>query len=263
MKKTQKSFRKKALLSSMSMLLVATVAVGSATFAWFSQNTQATASGITAKTEQSSNIVLSESGTGDWTDKLIFTAPTAVVSTPLTPATTSDIDKTGGAEFLTTKAVGKDTGIMGAGQSLGATTPGTHYLKTTLYAKYEAAAGATGSQSVNLTLTATKTTGTEDFIRVALVPNEENAKTLTAKGIVYGNAKDDYSADPSAFTSLTAGTDKSIVTTTSTTLLSAASLEANKSYGFDVYVWYEGTDPQCIDSNAVNEIPIVFTFTKA
>lgn len=49
MKKTQKSFRKKALLSSMSMLLVSTVAVGSATFAWFTQNPNATAKGLKLK----------------------------------------------------------------------------------------------------------------------------------------------------------------------------------------------------------------------
>ena len=49
MKKTQKSFRKKALLSSLSMLMVATVAVGSATFAWFTQSPQASASGLQMK----------------------------------------------------------------------------------------------------------------------------------------------------------------------------------------------------------------------
>lgn len=251
--KTQKSFRKKALLSSMAMLLVSTVAVGSATFAWFSSNSTATASGITAKTSQSSNIVLSETGTGNWTDKLTFAATTAVVTNPLNPATTADF-----TDWYTTKAVGKDTGIMGADQSLEAATAGTDYLKTKLYVKYEA---AEGDVTVDLNLTATKTDGTEDFIRVALVPQTGNELTGT---IVYGNASDDFAKDPSAFTSLTAANaGKSLVTTNSTKLMEGVTLDAGVSYGYDVYVWYEGTDPDCIDSNSVNEIPIVFSFTKA
>ena len=45
---TNTKFRKRALLSSVAMLLVALVALGSATFAWFTENPQVTASGIVA-----------------------------------------------------------------------------------------------------------------------------------------------------------------------------------------------------------------------
>ena len=62
MKKTQKSFRKKALLSSLSMLLVSTVAVGSATFAWFTQNPTATASGLVMRADAANGLkILTES----------------------------------------------------------------------------------------------------------------------------------------------------------------------------------------------------------
>ncbi|MBQ8538238.1 MAG: hypothetical protein IJ433_01145 [Ruminococcus sp.] len=43
------TFRKKALLSSVAMLLVALVALGSATFAWFTQNPTVSAEGLTLK----------------------------------------------------------------------------------------------------------------------------------------------------------------------------------------------------------------------
>ena len=73
MKKTQKSFRKKALLSSLSMLLVSTVAVGSATFAWFTQSPTATASGLTMKATSANGLkILTESrnaSTTEGTDK--------------------------------------------------------------------------------------------------------------------------------------------------------------------------------------------------
>ena len=58
MKKTQKSFKKKALLSSVSMLMVATVAVGSATFAWFKSNPNANASGLSLKATASNGLVI-------------------------------------------------------------------------------------------------------------------------------------------------------------------------------------------------------------
>lgn len=52
------TFRKKALLSSVAMLLVALVALGSATFAWFAANPNAFAEGISAKTTASSGLVI-------------------------------------------------------------------------------------------------------------------------------------------------------------------------------------------------------------
>lgn len=60
--KTQKSFRKKALLSSVAMLLVALVALGSATFAWFTQSPTATASGLVMKATASNGLkIISQS----------------------------------------------------------------------------------------------------------------------------------------------------------------------------------------------------------
>ena len=58
---TNTTFRKRALLSSVAMLLVALVALGSATFAWFTSNPVAAASGITAKGQTSTGLVLKTS----------------------------------------------------------------------------------------------------------------------------------------------------------------------------------------------------------
>lgn len=62
MKTQKKSMKKKALLSSLSMLMVATVAVGSATFAWFTQNPTATASGLEMRADAANGLkILTES----------------------------------------------------------------------------------------------------------------------------------------------------------------------------------------------------------
>ena len=55
---TNTKFRKKALLSSVAMLLVALVALGSATFAWFANNPTATATGLVMKTVADSGLVV-------------------------------------------------------------------------------------------------------------------------------------------------------------------------------------------------------------
>ncbi len=55
---TNTKFRKRALLSSVAMLLVALVALGSATFAWFTANPDAEAHGISMKTTASAGLVI-------------------------------------------------------------------------------------------------------------------------------------------------------------------------------------------------------------
>lgn len=64
--KTQKSFKKRALLSSIAMLLVATVAVGSATFAWFAANPKANASGLSLKTTAATGLVVRTDSDDVW-----------------------------------------------------------------------------------------------------------------------------------------------------------------------------------------------------
>src|SRR5574344_906314 len=56
--KTQSSFRKKALLSSTAMLLVAMLALGAATYAWFTNNPMASATGLTLKATSANGLVI-------------------------------------------------------------------------------------------------------------------------------------------------------------------------------------------------------------
>lgn len=56
---TNTKFRKRALLSSVAMLLVALVALGSATFAWFTDNPVANATGIQGKGQTATGLVIS------------------------------------------------------------------------------------------------------------------------------------------------------------------------------------------------------------
>lgn len=76
---TNTKFRKRALLSSVAMLLVALVALGSATFAWFSADPNAHTSSLTLKATSSTGLLIqsaSEKGidTNWWTHTAVLHA---------------------------------------------------------------------------------------------------------------------------------------------------------------------------------------------
>ncbi len=252
--------RRRVLISSIAMLLVALVALSTSTFAWFSTNTKATASTINAKTTQASNLQLSVTGTSGWTDKLQFNDSLANAGT-LDPATTANF-----TTWKTGKADGINTGI--ASGALTAAAAGENYLTTPIYVKY-GNAGGTGTQQVKVVVTMDPVAnsdagdvGTADFFRVALVPKTGNA--LTTSAIVFGNSNDDYGKDPAQFTTLTPENYDGAYSTVTVegNSVTLGTLSEGVVYGYDIYVWFEGTDPDCIDDNSVNTIPVSFSFEK-
>ena len=259
---TNTKFRRRALLSSVAMLLVALVALGSATFAWFSQNSKATAEGIGAKTQQGSNILVSETGAANsWNNRIQFATKAGSFYTPVTPNNTLNSTPV----WKTTTSDGVDLGIKGSADY---TTPtaNTDYTATKLYVKYDAA--STEKKSVNISFSYAGTTaGTEDFLRVALVPANSTTKAVFGDdAVIYGTDNDDFAKDESKFTSLTATNtngEYSIVTTTSKSLYSAKELKGGAEYQFNVFVWFEGTDPECIDSNANTNFVVDFAVEAA
>ena len=58
--KTRLYTRKRALISSVAMLLVAMIALATATFAWFTKSTTATADQIKVQTIKASELVISK-----------------------------------------------------------------------------------------------------------------------------------------------------------------------------------------------------------
>lgn len=82
-----KNMRKKALVSSIAMLLVAVVALGGATYAWFSTNTAATATGVNIASSQSTSLLFAPTGTAydaaGWSSSVeLTTADPAQTVTP-------------------------------------------------------------------------------------------------------------------------------------------------------------------------------------
>ena len=63
--------RRRLLISSVAMLLVAMLALGTATFAWFTTDTSTSASGVEVKTDKVSSLLVS-SRTSEWVNDLDY-----------------------------------------------------------------------------------------------------------------------------------------------------------------------------------------------
>lgn len=267
---TNTKFRKRALLSSVAMLLVALVALGSATFAWFSTTNNATASSMTAKTNKASNILLNELKTDesalahDWAQTLTFTQATSTSGTngtlAMEPVTTKDF-----TNWYTTKATNYNDGFSTTayGSALSnMQSAGTYAKYTTLYIMNT---GENTAATINTSVSYADQSNTlgSDYIRVALKPITANTKETTAAGslIVFGS-DNDRSNETAGWTAANQNAN-SIVTGPMGTAQSLGTLTKDAIYGYEVWVYFEGTDFDCKDAFAGGNFTVSFNVQKA
>lgn len=199
---TNTKFRKRALLSSVAMLLVALVALGSATFAWFTNSPTANANGLKLKSTASAGIVVrsdSVAKAGKGFAKTTYLnandAGTAASDTPiiLDPASVVEINSTSKIPVLaSTKS--DNPGVSRSGSE--AISPVTYASNTTdgptvtgLFAErvvIESTNGATTDVYLsNVTITTATPSTTKADVKAAvyaLVVDE------TGKVLYHGNA---------------------------------------------------------------------------
>lgn len=238
--KTKKSFKKKALLSSLSMLLVATVAVGSATFAWFTSSTTTTANGLNVKTVKSSELVISKSDR-QWKQTINY----AQSGLLLRPASSAD-----GTNWFKADAAAKGAFTRKGDFSSVGSEKGSYVFAEELNIANKGEAAVTG-------VTITITNFTNNYGRIALVEVNDDGSAISGKtfaGSIIDTEGEKYDA------AKTTTTTEKITPTTSTTI-SVGDL-AGKTVGSDLggakyyklYVWFEGQDTDCFDTNAGQSI---------
>ena len=293
---TNTKFRKRALLSSVAMLLVALVALGSATFAWFNTQNSAAARLITAQTEKSSDITLSEdagSQYSPWTHDLHFSddsfdsaqgkLATLGETTPLIPVTTKDF-----SSWKKVAAADSNVGYATEDYDNASKNLVSEVKCSKLYIK------STTTQDIKITPTVSADAKAEKMVRLALVPIDASGsitQKIDTKPIIWCGgtgglndrsatkwqaAAEASSAQPQWTTGTTAvtyneGTANEATSTPSTvyTSLSAAhsigefdASSADAVVAYDVYVWVEGTDFDCLDSNAGTAVTFSFSVTE-
>ena len=236
------------------------LALGTATFAWFTTSTTAIASGINVKTIKASELQISKA-TGDWGTTVDY----GVQNKVLLPASTVD-----GTNWFKANAAVKSAFDATASTiaAVGSTEAGTYYFVDQLNVRNN---GSADVNSVEITFSVPG-----NYTRVALVETSAKgtgyANTGTFTASVYDNAGVAYNGikqlptgtDPVSLQAadVTAITPSSTGTVSVGTLHGKDYLNAHKANESDpdattgeakyynLYVWFEGQDVQCFDTNA-------------
>ena len=240
-------FRKRALISSVAMLLVALVALGSATFAWFTQNTTATANNLYATTVKASSLKISKWDHA-WGNSVTYSQGSDGNLATMFPA--SSANGTTWCEAISDNA---DTGAYKA-DSAKNVTPSDHTTAKFVY-KDQLNIQNAGSGSApainNITVTVNWPENTAAYARFALVPVTNDTYGTESFNFESGKGFKDYVYAQSAVTY--EGRSDNTTTqsiTTKTTIPAISSLAAGQSVYFDLFVWFEGQDTACKDVNA-------------
>ena len=241
--------RKKMLVSSVAMMMVATVSLGSATFAWFSQNTTATANGVNVKTVKGSNLVLCETNSlvaSDWKSTLDLN----IDDKRLEPASTKDCTNWFKTKATIYNAAATETGGRGTVTPITTGESGGYYIAKEFYVK-SVAEGITANFQVNVSATSTEANNQLDYVRVAM---RKESGDLTK---IYGNK----AADNSCLTAVTPTQGTQDITTSA--ISDTLTLTADTAQKVTLYIWFEGEDPECKDVNAGVDVTVSVDFSKS
>ena len=265
--------KKRLLITSIVMMLVVAVALSTATYAWFTSNTQVTASqvSLTAGTSQSTALGIQWSaGTAPNFNSHYGTSVTAVAPStsqaggfqPAAPValngiTTEPVFKT---EFINAQGNFKGTGsVTDVYRFNGLDTTNSNAASNVIHIANLAQSGF-----VTVYLTATiATAGTnddaEDLIRVAVYEITGSTPTYTYKGLLGATA----GAATAQGTIATTETVTSLVGDEETALeLNLGTLNAQTDKAYAIYVWLDGAVFDEAESTKAATIDLSFKTTK-
>lgn len=248
-----KKSRKKMLLSSIAMLLVALVALGSATFAWYITNATVTAEKTQFSAASADGLVIRHTKSDTWSDKVTDLA----TKSSLTPAA-MNYDTLGNVFGATGQGTGFDDGTLKGDLSAAAVTNGNVFLVDSFYV-----ASSTGTAK-DATFTIKSGTKAGTYLNLAVYVGS------TLQGV--------WTSDPTAERTSTikiGGTAASPETSTNTQTLQKLAAETNagtisaatkESDGTQITVigFVDGYNPLCKNSTAdISTINVEYSFTAA
>lgn len=268
------SSRKRLLVSSVAMLLVAMLALGTATFAWFTTDTTTQATGIAVETSKKSLLLVS-SRTSDWVDNLNYNFGTDTAKKLLQPASSYD-----GTNWYKAQATNGLSGAATNGEKItgvGTAAAEGNVFCNMLNVKNTGAEDAT-HVTISATISETAVTTGKNYLRVALVPSnctKDDARgTATVasaadfRANIYSAGSDgakpvEYVGNSTADTSgAIKAADTAVSTQGNSIALDIGTLTQNQAKYYMLIVWFEGQDEDCQDSYAGNDMPnITFTIT--
>ena len=265
---------KKQMGAAIAMVLVAAIALGAATFAWFVNNTKVTADGLTTTAKSANTLLISHDGTA-WGTSAKFGATDPL--TDFVPTSTTDAKTFYKDKAWTTEASGEYNA-----SEFEVATEGTDYYADTFKIKASQDCGLYIDDGTEIT-----TTGNANVLkamRLALVVDNKayfyqvDANPIAGDGNAYNTTlkqldangiskaiSGENAASPISAANLSSGNVTSLadgeVTKpgSSTELVNAndakklCDLKANTVKEVKVYVWMEGCDYDC-NSTVVKQI---------
>jgi hypothetical protein len=243
--------RRRVLISSVAMLLVALVALSTATFAWFTTSTTTTASGLNVKTVKSSELVISKSDRA-WGQTINYAQNDKV----LRPASSSN----GENWFSATAATKGEFTRTGDFTSVNSEKGSYVFVEELNIANK----GEAAVQNVTISVS----NFDNKYGRIALVPVTDQGVQLN--GATYGEAflaniydteGETYDAASGATTVVADVKANSKIEIVIPELAGkVGTAELGGAVYYDLYVWFEGQDEDCFDTNAGQSIGNI-TFT--
>ena len=249
-----KSSRKRLLVSSVAMLLVAMLALGTATYAWFTSSNSVTADGIRVRTSKTSKLEICSNSSGWKADGFTYEN----VSGIMFPASSSN-----GTDWYTGTAANSSSYAKAADKNFTKLQKTDNQYETKYVYANMLGIRNTGDQPVSNVKITISNTGNAEYLRYAIVPVTANGVTAPAdggvaamaegafKGHIYSTAARSWNPVVSE-TAVTA--EDNVYSSTATTEISVTTgsekLNKNDMRFYNVFVWFEGQDTECKDANA-------------
>ncbi|MDY4819750.1 MAG: hypothetical protein SO206_05895 [Bacilli bacterium] len=245
--------KSKILVPAVALLALSTAAATTGTVAWFTTNTTVSASNITMSVSTAKDLRISENHVSadatswqtklTWNNNISSANPVAAVDGSVTSVTKTLGEQTDAAAVTSVGFIKPNEGntINADGTASTPITTGTD-----LSAKYENAVADGHYVAHDYSLRYTGTAGTTQVTFVITVGSGGNDEINKAFRV--GVLDSSVSAPQKMFTAykLTGfAVDKYVLN------LGNITLTNNVAYHLSVYTWYEGTDPACINANAV------------
>ena len=284
--------RKRLLVSSVAMLLVAMLALGTATYAWFTQNTTATASGIKIHTTKTSTLEIAGNDTNveglAWGSTVDYK-----VDKMLRPASASmsllTNNSVAGGDLAVEKwynaiATGVDASAASAGTATEISDIGGHVFKNQLNIRN---AGEAPVKDIKVTVSGFNDSSYK-YARIALVQANGlgtasvaksggssflaaqkeasevfNAATGLTPTTVEGATGNDLTLEAQTITNTPDATTGKLVFSIPGTLGAVTKDDRGNITGYsevdyNLYVWFEGQDKDCYSSNPVDITNLAF-----
>ena len=265
--KTHLLTKKRALISSVAMLLVAIIALGTATFAWFTSSTEADADGVYVRTTKVSNLVLNSKLDDKWRTHVEYNVGEAGARKKLTPVSTVN-----GSDWYYAEA--KDGTSFEADTATKLDAPDAPLAENKNFNDYYFAdqiniknAGQSDCNEVKINITG----ALGSYGRIAVVPVTEKGgstidpleegKTAWKDYIIDTDGVEYKAAKGTTLRTLNKQdgtyTDKDVeaVTPSVGKEISVGTIKPEEVKYFNVYVWFEGQDKQCTNANSGLAIP--------